>query len=105
MVNRPPSVQPGSRSPLTTEIDNDSSFLFSLIQVETEDFPGVLFIIADTILKSGLDIWNTKISTRNRRISDIFYVKDLNGKKITTSNQMDMVKARLRNAFHSLQYI
>ncbi len=87
-------------TPLEARIDNDSSFLFSLIEVQGDDFPGVLFTVTDAILRCDLDIWNTKITTSEGRIRDIFYVKTLSGKKIGDTGETFMIQAKLRNAYN-----
>jgi [protein-PII] uridylyltransferase len=94
-----------AQTPPEVTVDNKSSFLFSLIQVQADDFPGVLFTITDTILRCDLDIWNTRIATHDTRIQDVFFVKDLNGRKIESPGQISSVQAQLRNAFSRLRYV
>jgi [protein-PII] uridylyltransferase len=91
------------QKPFDVDIDNDSSFLFTLIEVRADDFPGVLFTITDAIVKCGLDIWNTRISTVSGRIQDTFYVKEFNGRKIKSPDQISTLRAKLRNAYHLLK--
>lgn len=91
------------QSPLELRIDNESSFLFTLIEVKTDDFPGVLFTVADAILKSGLDIWNAKISTVNGKICDVFYVKDHSGQKIRSEEDISAIRAKMRNACNMMR--
>ncbi len=91
-------------SPLEAEVDNDSSFLFTLIEVKADDFPGVLFSITDAILKSDLDIWNAKITTADGRICDTFYVKTLDGHKVDSGEAISLIRAKLRNSYNLLTY-
>lgn len=98
------SLKRGDRKSLEAEVDNDSSFLFTLIEVKADDFPGVLFTIADAILKCDLDIWNAKITTANGQICDTFYVKTLAGQKISSEKEASRIRAALRNACNMLTY-
>ncbi len=88
---------------LQVEIDNESSFLFTLIEVKTDDFPGVLFAVSDAILKSGLDIWNAGISTVNGKICDTFYVKDQNGKKIMAEDEIAAIRSKMRTSYSMMR--
>jgi len=96
--------QLANRLPLEAQIDNDSSFLFTLIEVKADDFPGVLFSITDAILKSDLDIWNAKITTANGRICDTFYVKTQAGDKLGEGEDLSLIRAKLRNSYNMLTY-
>ena len=93
-----------NRAPLEAEVDNDSSFLFTLIEVKADDFPGVLFTVVDAILNCDLDIWNAKITTANGRICDTFYVKTPAGKKLGSEDEASLIRARLRNSYNMLTY-
>ncbi|MEZ4527948.1 MAG: hypothetical protein R2941_18705 [Desulfobacterales bacterium] len=93
-----------SRRPLEAAVDNDSSFLFTLVEVKADDFPGVLFTVADAILRCDLDIWNAKITTAEGRICDTFYVKKLTGQKVGSDKEASLIRAALRNAYNMLTY-
>ncbi|MGE0087550.1 MAG: hypothetical protein AB7S75_24335 [Desulfococcaceae bacterium] len=96
--------KPATRKPLDAEVDNESSFLFTLVEVKADDFPGVLFTVTDAILKCDLDIWNAKITTANGRICDTFYVKTLAGQKIGSGEEAARIRAKLRNSYNMLTY-
>ncbi|MDM8536372.1 hypothetical protein QUF70_06430 [Desulfobacterales bacterium HSG17] len=82
---------------ISVEVNNDNSFLFSLIEVSADDFPGILYKISDAVMKSGLDIWNAHIETNNKKIQDVFYVKDLKGRKLE-QEQIITVVSRVKKA-------
>jgi len=46
-----------SKRPHKVNIDNESSSFFTIIEVFTYDFPGLLFAITDAIYHANLDIW------------------------------------------------
>lgn len=62
--------------PTEVKIDNDISPELSVIDVFTEDRPGVLYTIARTLHEQGLDIQRSKVGVEADRVADIFYVRD-----------------------------
>jgi [protein-PII] uridylyltransferase len=82
-----------SRKPHRIRVDNKSSSFFTIIEVFTYDFPGLLFSITDALFNSGLNIWVAKIATKADQVVDVFYVWDLNGQKIDEPDQVAAIKA------------
>jgi len=62
--------------PTECKIDNEVSRDFTVVEVITEDRPGVLHAIARTLFVEGLDIHRSKIATEANRAIDVFYVRD-----------------------------
>ena len=62
--------------PTELKIDNGVSRDFTVVEVVTEDRPGVLYAIARTLFAQGLDIHRSKIATEANRAIDVFYVRD-----------------------------
>jgi [protein-PII] uridylyltransferase len=62
--------------PTECKIDNDVSRDFTVVEVITEDRPGVLYAITRTLFMDGLDIHRSKIATEANRAIDVFYVRD-----------------------------
>ena len=83
--------------PSVIVVDNDSSSFFSIVEVVTFDFPGLLFRITDTLFKCGLDIWVAKIATKVDQVVDVFYVRDFDGQKVDAPHQVDAVKAAIQD--------
>ncbi len=77
-------------------MDNTSSSFFTIIEVFTYDFPGLLFGITDALYQCELNIWVAKIATKADQVVDVFYVWDLNGDKIDSPEQVDLIKAAIR---------
>jgi [protein-PII] uridylyltransferase len=73
-------------------IDNTSSSFFTIIEVYTYDFPGLLFSITDALFRCDLDIWVAKIATKVDQVVDVFYVRDLNGEKVDSQDQEEKIK-------------
>ena len=82
-----------SKRPHQVIVDNKSSSFFTIIEVYTYDFPGLLFAITDALYRQELDIWVAKISTRVDQVVDAFYVRDVHGQKVDSDRQVDAIKA------------
>jgi [protein-PII] uridylyltransferase len=63
-------------------IDNTSSSFYTIIEVHSDDFPGLLFAVADALYRCRLDIWVAKIATNADQVVDVFYVRDFDGQKV-----------------------
>lgn len=87
------AVKPrASKRPHKIIVDNESSSFFTIIEVFTYDFPGLLFAITDTLYKAGLDIWVAKISTNIDQVVDVFYIRDVHGQKVDSKDQVLFIK-------------
>ncbi|MBU0698639.1 MAG: ACT domain-containing protein, partial [Proteobacteria bacterium] len=76
-------------------VDNQSSSFFTIVEVFTYDFPGLLYIITDALFRCRLDIWVAKIATKVDQVVDVFYVRDFDGQKIDSPEQVAAVKAAI----------
>ena len=81
-----------SKVPHEIVVDNHSSSFFTIIEVFTYDFPGLLFTVTDALFMSGLDIWVAKISTKVDQVVDVFYVRDFDGQKVDSEEQTAVIK-------------
>ena len=62
--------------PTELKLDNGVSRDFTVLEIITEDRPGVLYAIARTLTAQELDIHRSKIATEANRAIDVFYVRD-----------------------------
>ena len=76
-------------------VDNSSSAFFTIIEVYTYDFPGLLFCITDALFKCRLDIWVAKIATKIDQVVDVFYVRDFDGQKADSPEQVAAVRSAI----------
>lgn len=83
-------------------VNNKSSVLFSILDVSTYDFPGLLFGITDALFKSNIHVWMAKISTKGDRVSDSFYIKDFDGQKIASPRQISALKSAIKKALPNI---
>jgi [protein-PII] uridylyltransferase len=81
-----------SRRPHKIKINNHSSSFFTIIEVFTYDFPGLLFLVTHALFQCGLDLWVAKIATKVDQVVDVFYVRDLNGQKIIAPDQVALIE-------------
>jgi len=87
-----PEKRPVNGRPHQINVDNESSSFFTIVEVFTYDFPGLLFMITDAIFRCGLDIWVAKIATKVDQVVDVFYVRDFDGQKVDLPDQEIMIK-------------
>jgi len=93
----------GAHIPFTSDrshnvaIDNDSSNFFTIIEVFTFDFPGLLYRVTNALFECGLDVWVAKIATKVDQVVDVFYVRDFDGQKVDSAAQVDTIKSKIYN--------
>jgi [protein-PII] uridylyltransferase len=81
------------------KIDNEISRDFTVVDVFTENRPGVLYTIAHVLFEQGLDIHRSRVSNEADRTADIFYVRHgaTNG-KIVDEERIAAIREALLNA-------
>jgi [protein-PII] uridylyltransferase len=85
--------------PTEVKTDNEISRDFTVIDVFTEDRPGVLYRIASTLHEQGLDIHRSKVGVEADRVADIFYVRDkATGEKILEPRRLEEIAQALKRA-------
>lgn len=62
--------------------DTEASAINTVIEVQAEDTPGLVYRIAKTLTQFGLNISLAKIATEKSYALDIFYVTDSEGQKL-----------------------
>jgi len=81
--------------PHQIKIDNDGSSFFTIIEVFTYDFPGLLFSITNALFECRLDIQISKIATKVDQVVDIFYVRDFQGDKVDSPDHVAEIKTAI----------
>jgi [protein-PII] uridylyltransferase len=79
-------------------VDNTSSDFFTVIEIYTHDFPGLLYRITDALFRCKLDIWVAKIGTKVDQVVDVFYVRDFDGQKVDRPEEVSAIKQVIREA-------
>ncbi len=84
--------------PHRIKIDNKSSGFFTIVEIVTYDYSGLLFNIANKLLTCELNIWIAKIATKVDQVVAVFYVRDFSGQKIRSEIKIKKVKTVIEKA-------
>lgn len=87
-----------SDKPDRVELDNLGSSFFSIIEVYSDDFPGLLFAVTDAIFHMDLNIHYAKITTHVDQVVDIFYVRTVYGQKVAGAEEIATIKKTILEA-------
>ena len=79
----------------TIEFENQVSFRYTVVDVETQDAAGVLYKITRCLGELDLDIHMAIITTVADRATDAFYIVDGQGQKILNYDLLETIRARL----------
>jgi len=89
------------RVPTTITFDNEGSEIYTIIEVDTRDRPGLLFDLTRTMANSNVYIASAVIATYGEQVVDSFYVKDMFGLKFHSQSKQRTLEKRLRDAITS----
>jgi [protein-PII] uridylyltransferase len=78
--------------------DNEGSDIYTIVQVDTRDRPGLLYDLTRTLAGANIYIASAVIATYGAQAVDTFYVKDMFGLKIHTRARQEALERRLRQA-------
>ncbi|KAF0675336.1 [protein-PII] uridylyltransferase [Profundibacterium mesophilum] len=89
------------RVPTSIAFDNEGSEIYTIIEVDTRDRPGLLHDLTRTFASSNISIASAVIATYGAQVVDTFYVKDMFGLKIYSETKQRTLERRLRDAIES----
>lgn len=95
----------GERLPTRIRFDNEASDTRTVIEIEAEDRPGLLYAISESLAEVHLDISAARISTERGAAIDSFYVKELGGAKVDLLERQQQIEAALRKAIVRLEQV
>ena len=84
--------------PTRISFDNTGSDIYTIVEVETRDRPGLLYDLARTLTANNVSIASAIIATYGKQAVDVFYVKDLFGLKLHAESKRRSLETRLRAA-------
>ena len=71
---------------------------FTIIEVFTYDFPGLLFAITHVLYLQGIDVRIAMAATKVDQVVDIFYVKTLQNEKLSDPPDVEATRLAILNA-------
>jgi len=93
LYTMPPFISPAITP--TVEFDNDTSEIFTIIDITARDRVGFLYQVAETLYCLNLDIGSAKIVTEGAKVMDSFYVADLFRNKIVDTVRLEKIREAL----------
>ena len=86
------------RFPTHIMFDNEGSDIYTIIEVDTRDRPGLLFDLTRTLAGNNIYIASAVIATFGAQVVDTFYVKDMFGLKLHAKSRQEALDKKLRQA-------
>ncbi|MBF9043355.1 [protein-PII] uridylyltransferase [Rhodobacterales bacterium HKCCE4037] len=84
--------------PTNITFDNEGSEIYTIIEVDTRDRPGLLYDLTKTLAASNIYIASAVIATYGVQVVDTFYVKDMFGLKLHSESKRAGLENKLRDA-------
>ncbi len=84
--------------PTSITFDNEGSDIYTIIEVDTRDRPGLLYDLTRTLAEANVYIASAVIATYGEQVVDTFYVKDMFGLKFHAASKQKTLEAKLRDA-------
>ena len=86
------------RFPTHIAFDNEGSDIYTMIEVDTRDRPGLLYDLTRTLAGANIYIASALIATYGAQVVDTFYVKDMFGLKLHARHRQEALERKLRAA-------
>ncbi len=87
--------------PTNISFDNEGSEIYTIIEVDTRDRPGLLHDLTRTLAENNIYIASAVIATYGAQVVDTFYVKDMFGLKLHTKSRQEALERKLRAAIRA----
>jgi [protein-PII] uridylyltransferase len=85
----------GERIPTVVSLDNATSDIRTVIDLQTEDRPGLLYDISRTLATLNVQIYLAKVLTEKGAAIDSFYVTEKDGAKILNPDREKVIREKL----------
>ncbi|MGB4829631.1 MAG: [protein-PII] uridylyltransferase, partial [Paracoccaceae bacterium] len=86
------------RFPTHITFDNEGSEIYTIVEVDTRDRPGLLYDLTRTLAANNISIVSAVIATYGAQVVDTFYVKDMFGLKLHHKTKQEALEKKLRQA-------
>lgn len=87
----------GSETPNCVRIDSSSSDSRTILDVFAQDRTGLLYSVSKTIFDLKLSVDLAKIATHLDQVLDVFYVRELDGSKVTGEARLAQIQSTLES--------
>ena len=84
--------------PTSITFDNEGSEIYTIVEVDTRDRPGLLYDLTRTLEDANIYIDTATIATYGAQVVDVFYVKDMFGLKLHSKSKQADLEKKLRAA-------
>ncbi len=88
----------GFQFPTSITFDNEGSEIYTIIEVDTRDRPGLLYDLTRALAANNVYIASAVIATYGAQAVDSFYVKDMFGLKLHSESRRKTIEKRVREA-------
>ncbi|MTH35576.1 [protein-PII] uridylyltransferase [Paracoccus limosus] len=96
--DKPKKRESAFRFPTHITFDNEASDVYTLIEVDTRDRPGLLYDLTRTLAENHIQIASAVIATFGAQVVDTFYVKDMFGLKLHQPQKRESLRKKLEKA-------
>lgn len=93
----------GAEEPSRVRIDSSSSESRTIIEVFAHDRPGLLYSISRAINRLNLSVDLAKIATHLDQVLDVFYVRELDGSKVTGEERLLEIQNNLKTRLEEFE--
>lgn len=89
--------------PTRIRTDNSTSERYTIIDVFAADRTGLLYRITRTLFELGLSVSLAKIATYLDQVVDVFYVTDMQGRKVEDEGRIEAIRSRLLEEIEAVE--
>jgi [protein-PII] uridylyltransferase len=90
--------RPSPNVPTEILFDDRASSRHTIVEVYAKDRSGLLYTLAQSFHDLGLTITLSKINTEGARVADVFYVTELDGRKVAPGARHEHIRQVLLSA-------
>ncbi|MGA2796852.1 MAG: [protein-PII] uridylyltransferase [Thermoguttaceae bacterium] len=83
--------------------DNSTSDAYTILDIFAHDRTGLLYAITRTLFELGLSVARAKIGTYLDQVVDVFYVTDLNDRKIEDDRRLEEIRNRVLEVIEAME--
>jgi [protein-PII] uridylyltransferase len=90
-----------SRRPHSVAVDSEESDFYTIVDIAADDRLGLLHDLTREIAKQGYEVYISKAALVLDQVTDTFYIKDREGKKVLDPELLSRLEQGLRDALQA----